>query len=118
MNLIEIYLLYGFILLCKPPGVKTVCDATQPRVTTQCFGSLGGTVEVQLPTQSSQDDTRLWKNRVPIFLNIRYSFNVRTGIFTIKDIDRTDNGESLMAVLNAAGKQVAFTKYYLTIQGE
>ncbi|CAL8272648.1 unnamed protein product [Boreogadus saida] len=51
-------------------GVKTFCDATQPNITTQCSGSLGGTVEVQLPTRTSQ----------------------------------------------GAGKQVAYTKCYLTIQ--
>ena len=49
MNLSEIYLLYCFILLCKPPGVKTFCDATQEEYTARCFGSLGGTLEVKLP---------------------------------------------------------------------
>ena len=63
MYLSEIYLLYCFIVLCKPPGVKTFCDATQPHITTQCFGSLGGTVEVLLPTKTSQDGhTDQWRN--------------------------------------------------------
>ncbi|XP_056456057.1 uncharacterized protein LOC130390243 [Gadus chalcogrammus] len=103
-------------------GVKTVCDATQPRVTTQCFGSLGGTVKVQILTKTSQDDTfRLKKNKFTILsernqTNIRYSLNVRTGIFTIKDIDRKDNGTYSMEVHTATGKLVAFTKCYLTIQ--
>ncbi|XP_030224131.1 uncharacterized protein LOC115552311 isoform X4 [Gadus morhua] len=110
------------ITLSVCDGVKTVCDATQPRVTTQCFGSLGETVEVLLPTQSSQNDTfRLKKDHVSILseryqTNIRYSFNVSTGIFTIKDIDRKDNGEYSMEVHNADGRGVAFTKCYLTIQ--
>ena len=75
-------------------------------------------------TQYSQDDTfRLKKNNVTILsernqANIRYSFNVRTGIFTVKDIDRTDNGAYSMEVFDADGKQVAYTKCYLTIQGE
>ena len=75
-------------------------------------------------TQYSQDDTfRLKKNNVTILsernqTNIRYSFNVSTGIFTIKDIDRKDNGEYSMEVHNADGRGVAFTKCYLTIQGE
>ncbi|CAL8267445.1 unnamed protein product [Boreogadus saida] len=110
------------ITLSVCDGVMTFCDATQPHITTQCFGSLGGTVEVQLSTKTSQNDYfRLRKNRVRILLdrnqtNIQYSFNVSTGIFTIKDIDRTDNGEYSMEVHNAAGVQVAFTKCYLTIE--
>ncbi|XP_030224132.1 uncharacterized protein LOC115552311 isoform X5 [Gadus morhua] len=110
------------ITLSVCDGVKTVCDATQPRVTTQCFGSLGETVEVLMPTQSSQNDTfRLKKDRVTILsgrsqTNIRYSFNVSTGIFTIKDIDRTDNGTYSMEVHNVTGMGVAFTKCYLNIQ--
>ena len=82
-------------------------------------------MEVLLPTQSSQDDTfRLKKDHVSILseryqTNIRYSFNVSTGIFTIKDIDRKDNGEYSMEVYDReAGRLVASTKCYLTIQGE
>ena len=81
-------------------------------------------MEVLLPTQSSQDDTfRLKKDHVSILseryqTNIRYSFNVSTGIFTIKDIDRTDNGTYSMEVHNVTGMGVAFTKCYLNIQGE
>ncbi|XP_030223615.1 uncharacterized protein LOC115552047 [Gadus morhua] len=112
------------LLIGVTDGVKTFCNATQPHITTQCFGSLGGTVEVLLvlPTQSSQNDTfRLKNNNVTILsernqTNIRYSFNVSTGIFTIKDIDRTDNDEYSMEVHNASGNQVAFTKCYLTIE--
>ena len=75
-------------------------------------------------TKTSQDDAfRLKKNNVSISLgrkqtNIRYSFNIRNGIFTIKDIDRKDNGEYSMEVHNMHGELVAFTKCYLTIQGE
>ncbi|CAL8406885.1 unnamed protein product [Arctogadus glacialis] len=33
------------LLIGVTDGVKTFCDATQPHIPTQCFGSLGGTVE-------------------------------------------------------------------------
>ncbi|CAL8300797.1 unnamed protein product [Arctogadus glacialis] len=103
------------ITLSVCDGVTTFCDATQPRVTTQCFGSLGGTAEVLLTTRTSQDHYYvLMKNRARLQANIRYSFNVGTGIFTIKDIDRTDNGEYSMKVYTAAGRVVA--RCYLTIQ--
>ena len=50
--------------------------------------------------------------------NMRYSFNVSTGIFTIKDINRTDNGEYSMEVHDGQGREKANIKCYLTIQGE
>jgi hypothetical protein len=107
-----------------------ICDATQPHITTQCFGSLGGTVEVQLPARTSQDDIyKLKKNNVTIVNNRsvnnrsettdrRYSFIVRSGIFTIEDVNMKDTGEYSMDVHDADGKLVAYTKCYLTIQGE
>ena len=79
---------------------------------------------VLLFTGTSQNDAyRLKKNYVPIeFISnptcIRYSFNVSTGIFTIKDINRTDNGEYSMEVHDGQGRQKANIKCYLTIQGE
>ncbi|CAL8332727.1 unnamed protein product [Gadus morhua 'NCC'] len=58
------------LLIGVADGLKTFCDATEPNITTQCFGSLGGTVEVLLPTKTSQNDTyRLKKDNVPIVNN-------------------------------------------------
>ncbi|XP_056456305.1 complement factor H-like [Gadus chalcogrammus] len=101
---------------------EETCVATQPHITTQCFGSLGGTVEVLLPTMTSQDDTyRLKINHYTILsdrrqTHIRYSFNVSTGIFAIKDINWSDNGTYSMEVHDQFGREVAHTKCYLTIQ--
>ena len=81
-------------------------------------------MEVLLFTGTSQNDShRLKKNDVQIvFISnptcIRYSFNVSTGIFTIKDINRTDNGEYSMEVHDGQGREKANIKCYLTIQGE
>ncbi|XP_056456297.1 complement factor H-like isoform X3 [Gadus chalcogrammus] len=102
-------------------GVKTFCDATQPHITTQCFGSLGGTVELLLPKTSQDDIYKLKKNNVTVnnrseTTDRRYSFIVSTGIFTIKDVNMKDTGEYSMEVHDAAGMQVAYTKCYLTIE--
>ena len=124
MNLIEIYLLFGFILLCKPPGVKTFCDATQPHITTQCFGSLGGTVEVQLSKTSQDDIYKLKKNNVPIVKyksqtkNVDYSFNVSTGIFTMNDINRTEDDTYSIEAQNRNGIDSSNSQFNLSIQGE
>ena len=37
--------------------------------------------------------------------NVRYSFNVVTGIFTIKDIHRSDNGTHSIEVHNIHGEE-------------
>ena len=124
MYLSEIYLLYCFILLCKPPGAETFCDATQPHITTQCFGSLGGTVEVQLPKTSQDDIYRLKKNNVPIVEyknqtnNLDYSFNISTGIFTINDINRTEDGTYSFEAQNRNGFNSSNIQFHLSIQGE
>ncbi|CAL8263972.1 unnamed protein product [Lota lota] len=111
------------LLIGVTDGVKTFCNATQPHITTQCFGSLGGTVEVQLPAQSSQDDTyELRKNNVLIaktaliITDTRYSFIVSTGIFTIKDVKRSDNGTYSMVIHNVGGIEIANVTWFLSIQ--
>ncbi|KAK0139804.1 T-cell surface antigen CD2 [Merluccius polli] len=109
----------------KPQGVKIFCNATQPHITTECFGSPGGTVEVLLVTQLLQDWTSytLKKNNTIVIekgsrLNHnRYSFDVITGIFTIKDIDRTDNDTYSIEIFNDNGVQVVNTKFNVSIQG-
>jgi uncharacterized protein YfaS (alpha-2-macroglobulin family) len=104
--------------------VKTFCDATQPHITTQCFGSLGGTVEVQLPKTSQDDIYKLKKNNVLILsdhrrtTNIRYSFNVSTGMFAIKEFNRTDKGTYSIEVHDQSGTEISKTQFHISIQGE
>jgi hypothetical protein len=105
--------------------VKTFCDATQPHITTQCFGSLGGTVEVLLPTRTSQDDIyRLKKNNYQIVeyksqtKKFDYSFNVSTGIFTINDINRTEDDTYSIEAQNRNGINLSNIQFHLSIQGE
>ncbi|XP_059919666.1 uncharacterized protein LOC132466436 [Gadus macrocephalus] len=111
------------LLIGVADGVKTFCDATQPHITTQCFGSLGGTVEVLLPKTSQDDIYRLKKNNVTILpdrsqtTNIRYSFNVSTGMFTIKEFNRTDKGTYWMEVHDQSGTEISKTQFHLSIQG-
>ncbi|CAL8307711.1 unnamed protein product [Arctogadus glacialis] len=112
----------GAVLLLLT-GVETFCDATQPHITTQCSGSLGGTVEVQLPKTSQDDTYRLMKNNVLILsdriqtTNIRYSFNVSTGLFAIKEFNRTDKGTYSLEVHDQNGTEISFNQFRLTIEG-
>ena len=82
-------------------------------------------MEVQLPTHSPHEHSYTLKKEYSVIccnsrttVNIRYSFNDSTGIFTIKDIDWSDNGTYSMELHDAAGREVANTKCNLTIQGK
>ena len=48
----------------------------------------------------------------------RYSFNVSTGIFTIKDIDKTDDDTYSIEIFNNNGAVIVNTKFTVSIQGE
>ena len=105
--------------------MRTFCNATQPNIT-QCFGYLGGTVEVLLLINTSHVGSyKLKKNDIELISSIRgtnhsrrHSFNVSTGIFTITDIKEIDNGPYSLDVHDTEGKEKANIKCYLTIQGE
>ena len=65
-----------------------------------------------------QNKSELYSKSKPTNNNPRYSFNVSTGIFTIEDTNRIDNGEYFMDVHTAGGKEAGRTKCDLTIEGE
>ena len=78
-------------------------------------------MEVLLPTHSPHEHSyTLKKNKVAIvegeikITDPRYSFNVRTGVFTIEDLKKTDYDAYSIAAHN--GVEIA-TKL-LSIQGE
>ena len=79
-------------------------------------------MEVQLPKTSQDDIYRLKKNNVPIVKyksqtkNVDYSFNVSTGIFTINDINRTEDGTYSIEARN--GIDLSNIQFNLSIQGE
>ena len=80
-------------------------------------------MEVQLPTKTSQDDIyNLKKDNVKIVeyksetKNVDYSFNVNTGIFTINDINRTE--DDTYSIEARKGVDLSNTQFHLSIQGE
>ena len=82
-------------------------------------------MEVQLPTKTSQNYIyKLKKNNVPIVKyksetkNVDYSFNVNTGIFTINDINRTEDGTYSIEAHNRNGIDLSNIQFHLSIQGE
>ena len=81
-------------------------------------------MEVQLPKTSQDDFYRLKKDNYRILsdrsptTNIRYSFNVSTGMFAIKEFNRTDKGTYWMEVHDKNGTEISKTQFHLSIQGE
>ncbi|KAJ3587810.1 hypothetical protein NHX12_011406, partial [Muraenolepis orangiensis] len=99
-------------------GVKVLCNATRPHGdvnVTQCFGPLGGAVEVQLVTPFLQDyQTILKKNGV--YQHSSQHFELSTGIFTVKDIKRSDDAEYSIEIYNDNGTSIAMGICSLSVQ--
>ena len=81
-------------------------------------------MEVLLPKTSQDDIYKLKKNNVPIVKyksqtkNVDYSFNVSTGIFTMNDINRTEDDTYSIEAQNRNGIDSSNSQFNLSIQGE
>ncbi|KAJ3587809.1 hypothetical protein NHX12_011405 [Muraenolepis orangiensis] len=99
-------------------GVKVFCNATRPHGdvnVTQCFGPLGGAVEVQLVTPFLQDyQTILKKNGV--YQHSSQHFDLSTGIFTVKDIKRSNDAEYSIEIYHENGTSIAMGICSLSVQ--
>ncbi|XP_030221158.1 uncharacterized protein LOC115550361 isoform X1 [Gadus morhua] len=109
------------LLIGMTDGLKTFCNATKSS-RTPCFGSPGGTLEVQLDMTSSGILYELKRNNVPIYLfdheiintNLRFSMNYSTRILTMKDLHSSDNGLYSMGDLVCLGFKTDY--FYLSIE--
>ena len=81
-------------------------------------------MEVQLPKTSQDDIYRLKKNNYQIVeyksqtKNVDYSLNVSTGIFTINDINRTEDGTYSIEAQNRNGINLSNIQFHISIEGE
>ncbi|XP_055368564.1 T-cell surface antigen CD2-like, partial [Betta splendens] len=107
------------------PGVETYCDGRQDRA--QCYGALGGTVDVQLMDRASDVHKYLWKKGPRTILDgrkdqiltdltdQRYLFTPSNGTIRINNISRNDSGEYQLELYDSEGKDKKRT-LHLTIQ--
>ncbi|XP_055368435.1 hepatocyte cell adhesion molecule-like isoform X3 [Betta splendens] len=113
------------LLLRVSQGVETYCDGRQDRA--QCYGALGGTVDVQLMT-SALVLARYWwnENRTVILdgiktrimsnlLEDRSSFTPSNGTFRITNLSRNDSGEYQLEAIDLDGN-IERRTLHLTIQ--
>ena len=82
-------------------------------------------MKVLLATKTSQDDIyNLKKDNVPIVKyksqtkKFDHSFNVSTGIFTINDVNRTEDDTYSIEAQNRNGINLSNIQFHISIEGE
>ncbi|KAM4622068.1 uncharacterized protein ACJ7VT_006352 [Polymixia lowei] len=116
------------VLIGVSCGVETYCDARMDKA--QCYGALGGAVNIQLITQTTQDKIyRLVRNNKLILdvrnnvvritdesVQNRASFTVSNGTFRMSNIKTTDDAEYLFSILNGNGVELKQHKLQMSVQ--
>uniref|UniRef100_UPI0037E9A4DC uncharacterized protein n=1 Tax=Semicossyphus pulcher TaxID=241346 RepID=UPI0037E9A4DC len=114
------------LLLGASHGVETFCDGRQDGA--QCYGALGGGVDVQLMDSTSEIFRYQWKkgstsilhgrkNRiVSNLIESRSSFTPSNGTFRINDLSRNDSGEYTLEIYDDSGTNPVKRTLQLTIQ--
>ncbi|XP_026048455.1 uncharacterized protein LOC113036343 isoform X4 [Astatotilapia calliptera] len=114
------------ILLGVSHGVETYCDDRQDGA--QCYGALGGTVDIQLMDSSSEISTYgLFKNSLKILAVLnnkiisntivhRSSFFPSNGTFRINNLSRNDSGDYTLRTFDSDGKSSGEWTLQLFIQ--
>ncbi|KAM4622069.1 uncharacterized protein ACJ7VT_006353 isoform 2-T2 [Polymixia lowei] len=109
-------------------GVETYCDARMDKA--QCYGALGGAVNIQLITQTTQDKRYKWYRNNTQILNVRNnvatitdkslqnrtSFTVSNGTFRMSNIKTTDDAEYVFYIFNETGAEVKRHKLQMSVQ--
>ncbi|KAL3972936.1 Bcl-2-like protein 13 [Sarotherodon galilaeus] len=105
---------FAFVYLFKFAGLETCCDIKQHGA--QCYGSLGGNVDIQLMDNTSKTSKyQLMKNSLKI-LNVRnnkvlpnaegqrFVFFPSNGTFRIPNMSRNDSGNYTLQTFDSDGR--------------
>ncbi|XP_030002176.1 hemicentin-2-like isoform X2 [Sphaeramia orbicularis] len=120
--------LFGLLvmLVAVYHGVETSCDARQDGA--QCYGALGGTVEIRLMNSTTGIHRFLWKKNILRILmgadvNIlsnefknRSNFTFNSGTFRISNLNRNDTGTYELELINSSGIIIEKRTQILSIQ--
>ncbi|KAK7922794.1 hypothetical protein WMY93_009696 [Mugilogobius chulae] len=108
----------------------SACDCDAGVTDAQCYGALGGTIEIQLMDSGSVTHRCRWKkNNKIIFewknnavrtnkLENRSVFNASTGIIQIQNLTLSDSDSYSLEFYNKEGKQTKATLHKLIIEGK
>ncbi|XP_051810813.1 uncharacterized protein LOC110971905 isoform X12 [Acanthochromis polyacanthus] len=114
------------LLIGVSHGLETSCDGRKNGA--QCYGALGGTVNLQLMDSASEIFRYEWSNKSTIILigsknNIRSNvissrsvFTPSNGTFRINDLSRNDNGEYKLKMENADLENLGERTLHLSVQ--
>ncbi|KAM3613455.1 uncharacterized protein V6R79_026385 [Siganus canaliculatus] len=114
------------MLLRVTRGLESDCDGRQDRA--QCYGALGGTVNLQLLNRASDVFDFHWKKNKSVILRVREgriadnlidsrsSFTSSNGTFRIINLSRTDEGEYFSIGFNKDGDPLLLRTLQLTIE--
>ncbi|XP_055368432.1 uncharacterized protein LOC114863986 [Betta splendens] len=107
-------------------GVETYCDGRQNG--TQCYGALGGTVDVQLMDRDSRIYRYWWKKDQRLILGGRMDqilsnhienrsvFTPSNGTIRIINLSRNDSGEYQLELYDSNGQKSEERTLHLTVQ--
>uniref|UniRef100_A0A3Q0SK55 Immunoglobulin V-set domain-containing protein n=1 Tax=Amphilophus citrinellus TaxID=61819 RepID=A0A3Q0SK55_AMPCI len=108
-------------------GVETHCDVRQDGA--QCYGALGGTVDIQLMDSSSEifryqlikDSLKILDVRnnkvLPRVTEHRFPFFPSNGTIRLNNLSRTDTGNYTLQTFDSEGKSSGERTLKLFIQG-
>ncbi|XP_074530492.1 uncharacterized protein LOC141793603 isoform X1 [Halichoeres trimaculatus] len=114
------------LLLGVSHGVETSCDGRKNRA--QCFGALGGSVQLQLMDDASELFRYRWRKDSIVILDgrkgrpvtdltdYRFSFTLKNGTFRINNLSRNDGGNYTLEIHDSDGIQTATQTLQLIIQ--
>uniref|UniRef100_A0A3Q4GZP4 Immunoglobulin V-set domain-containing protein n=1 Tax=Neolamprologus brichardi TaxID=32507 RepID=A0A3Q4GZP4_NEOBR len=122
------FMLFFFFNVSKFTGVKTHCDGRQDGA--QCYGALGGTVDIQLMDSTSEISRyQLLKNSLKILYAInnkvifntiahRSHFSPSNGTFRINNLSITDRGKYTLQTFDSDGRSSGEWTLQLFFQGK
>ncbi|XP_051810812.1 T-cell surface antigen CD2-like isoform X11 [Acanthochromis polyacanthus] len=114
------------MLLGVSHGLETSCDGRKDGA--QCYGALGGTVNLQLMDSASEIFRYIWSNKSTKILlgrknkiisngiSVRSVFTPSNGTFRINDLSRNDIGEYKLIIYNSSLQKSGERTLHLSVQ--
>ncbi|XP_051810641.1 uncharacterized protein LOC127535809 isoform X5 [Acanthochromis polyacanthus] len=114
------------LLIGVSHGLETSCDGRKDGA--QCYGALGGTVNLQLMDSASEIPRYEWSNKSTKILHgrknkiisngisVRSVFTPSNGTFRINDLSRNDIGEYKLIIYNSSLQKSGERTLHLSVQ--
>ncbi|XP_043984026.1 uncharacterized protein LOC122837618 isoform X2 [Gambusia affinis] len=116
----------GRISLCEDKTDETQCNIQEDEA--KCYGALGGTVVIQLMSNTSQTPRYEWKNKTTTILRGRWDkfapndtegrniFIPLYGTFSIMNLSRADSGNYTLETFDSNGRKIEKRNLQLIVE--